>query len=114
MSTKLHIAKVEDHEGFGRCGHCDREGLRWIIRLSDGSGVGTECAKRVLGFAPSPKSYNWVAGCEVVAEHSDKWETATVYRNAKGRTILAVNGHAVVIGAGLVEFNRRYPQAVAA
>lgn len=106
-TTKLHITKFEDHEGDGRCGHCGREGLRWIAVLSDGSKCGTECAKRVLGYAPAPKSFNWIAGCEVIAEHADKWTTSVVYRNAAGRTFLAENGVLMVIGGGLAEFERR-------
>ena len=108
MTTKLHITKFEDREGFGRCGHCGREGLRWIAVLSDGTACGTECAKRVLGYAPAPKSFNWIAGCEVIAEYSDKFETAIVYRNTHGCTLMATNGHLVVIGNALAEFNRRY------
>lgn len=107
-TTKLHITKVEDHEGMGRCGHCEREGLRWIVVLSDGTSVGTECAKRVLGYTLKPASYTWMTGYAPIAEYSNKWETAVVYANAAGRTNLVVNGHLQVIGAGMREFTRLY------
>jgi hypothetical protein len=60
MGNKLHAVKVEDHEGHGICRQCDRENLRWIVTLSDGSTVGTECARTVLGYKPAPASYRWV------------------------------------------------------
>lgn len=76
MTTTNHLIRVEDHEGFGTCGHCDREGLRWIAIVSvDGQtvAVGTECAKRVLGWKPTPKSYAWVEHFTVVAEHTEPY-----------------------------------------
>lgn len=60
-AAKVTIEIIRDCEGDGRCGACGREGLRWVAQLSDGSNVGLECAKRVLGFKPAPKSYNWQA-----------------------------------------------------
>lgn len=55
MTTpKLTITKIEDHEGNGHCTACGRENLRWICTLSDSTKVGTECAKKVLGWKPQP------------------------------------------------------------
>jgi hypothetical protein len=71
MTQTVHMVKIEDHEGEGRCGACQREGLRWIVTMSDGSQVGTECAKRVMGYKPAPKSYAWVADYQPVAEHTE-------------------------------------------
>ena len=113
MSTaQATIAKIEDHEGFGRCSECEREGLRWIVVLSDGTSVGTECAKRVLGHSVTPKSYSWMTGFSAVAEHVTKFETAVLYRNDKGRTALAINGVLQSMGGGAREFERLFGEAV--
>lgn len=104
----LHITKVEDHEGHGRCGQCGREGLRWIAILSDGTSCGTECAQRVLGRTLNPKSLTWIAGTTVIAEHTTKWDTAIVYQAPGGRTLLAINGYLQTNGGGLQQFERLY------
>lgn len=69
--VQLTLAKVEDHEGTGDCSECGRQGLRWIARLSDGSGVGFECAKKILGFRPVAKDFVWQAYYSPVAEHRE-------------------------------------------
>ena len=108
-AAKLHVAKIEDHEGFGRCAECGREGLRWIVVLSDGTRVGTECAKRACGITVKPTAYQWMADYVPVAEHSTKWETAVVYQHRTGtRTRLVVNGYLQCAGGGMAEFARRY------
>lgn len=71
MTENLKVEKIEDHEGDGTCGHCGREGLRWIATLSDGSRCGLECAKRVLGFKPAPTAYKWVSDFTQVAEYRE-------------------------------------------
>lgn len=99
-TAQVTLHKMEDHEGFGICAACGREGLRWIARLSDGSGVGTECAKAALGFKPAPKSYNWVADYRPVAEHTDAgahlilWQhkTGTATRETTDGYLTAVGG----------------------
>jgi len=48
-TRKLHVVKVEDREGTGTCTACGREGLRWIVTLSDGTQVGTEINIRTAG-----------------------------------------------------------------
>jgi hypothetical protein len=93
----LRIARFEDHEGDGRCGHCEREGLRWIVRLSDGSGVGTECAKAVLGWKPAPRDYKWIIGFSVVAETVAYGETFAVWQNG-ARFALTQSGRAISHG----------------
>lgn len=70
-TAKPTLVRVEDREGEGRCGACEREGLRWVCVLSDGTEVGTECAKVALGWKPTPKSYTWTADYTPVAEHTE-------------------------------------------
>ena len=53
-AADLHVVRYEDAEGDGRCGHCDREGLRWLAHLSDGTAVGTGCMRKVLGIPNAP------------------------------------------------------------
>ena len=92
--TKLTIEKIEDREGDGTCRHCGREGLRWIFILSDGTEIGSGCARKVLGWAPAPKSYTWAAKVEAV----ETVGAHTLYRSRK-------NGDAVMViaqGANLV------------
>lgn len=62
------VVKIQDREGDGECGACGRTGLRWVVTLSDGSTVGTECTKRILGIAVAPANYAWTRDYEPVAE----------------------------------------------
>lgn len=82
--STVKIAKVEDHEGFGRCQECDREGLRWVITLSDGRQVGSECAKQALGFRIRPSEHSWVTGFDAVAEHVEYGETRVLWQSKTG------------------------------
>lgn len=65
----LSIRMIHDREFTGDCGSCTRTGLRWVAELSDGSFVGLECAKKVLGFKPLPKTYNWMEGYTLTATY---------------------------------------------
>lgn len=107
---KLHITKIEDHEGFGRCSECGRENLRWIVVLSDGTRVGTECAKKVCGIAVNTRKLGWLASCTEIDEYSTKWETFTLYahKTIEGRTLLAINGVLYNLGGGGREAFQRY------
>jgi hypothetical protein len=77
----IRIVKIEDFEGYGCCSSCGREDLRWIATLSDGTQVGMECAKRILGFRPSPKAYNWVSDFRPVAEHTEHGSTYVMWQH---------------------------------
>lgn len=62
MTDTPALSHYEDHEGDGTCSRCQREGIRWIAVLTDGTRVGGECAKKVLGHnIPSAKRLNWLA-----------------------------------------------------
>jgi hypothetical protein len=99
-TARLHIVKIEDHEGDGTCTACGREGLRWIVTLSDGTQVGTECTKRVTGAKPAPKSYTWVGDFRIVAEHDEYGTSYVLWQHKDGRetretrdgTLTAVGG----------------------
>ena len=104
----LYITAIEDHEDSGRCQTCGREGLRWICRLSDGTGVGLECSKKVLGFVPKPTNYNWMTGYKPIAQHADKWQTFTLYQNDKGRTVMTENGRPIAVGNGRAHYERMF------
>jgi hypothetical protein len=84
MSSAVTLVKVTDHEGHGVCGLCQREGLRWICTLSDGSTCGVECAKRVMGWKPAPKSYAWAADFTAVAEHREGTQVFVLWRHKTG------------------------------
>lgn len=108
MAHTLNLVKVEDHEGDGRCGECGREGLRWIARLSDGSGVGLECSKKLLGYRPGPKTYDWVAHFLPVAEYHDYGNTYVLWRHKTGKeTRETLNGHLVAVGGCAQEWVER-------
>lgn len=105
----LHIEKIEDYEGGGFCSACQKDNLRWIVTLSDGQKIGTECAKKALGYAPKPAAYSWIKDYKPIREYKDKWETAVVWKHKTGtNTRLTVNGHLQMTGGGLQEFERRY------
>jgi hypothetical protein len=98
-TATLHITRYEDHEYDGTCGTCGREGLRWIVVLSDGSRVGVECTKRVLGWKPAPRDYTWVAGMTVAAEATRYGATFAVWAPATGhRFIVTQDGRPVASG----------------
>ncbi len=93
VERKPTVVKIEDHEGSGECQSCGRTGLRWIVTLSDGSKVGTECAKKVMGWTPAPKSYAWVADYTPVAEHVIGAEHFIMWQHKHGnRTRMTING----------------------
>ena len=71
-NTQITVLKVEDFEGTGECTMCSKTGLRWVVSLSDGSQVGGECAKKIMGWSPSKKSHGWVQGLTAVAERELK------------------------------------------
>ena len=102
-----HLVKVEDHEGTGTCGACDREGLRWVCILSDGSRIGTECAKKLMGWKMAPKAYNWVADFEPVAEFVEYGATYVLWQYKRGaQTRETRNGHLVAVGGRREEWKR--------
>lgn len=100
MAVKLTVLKIEDHEGAGHCGQCGRDNLRWICTLSDGTAVGTECAKKVLGWKPQPKHYNWIGDFQIIAEHNERgthfvmWQrkTGIETRETRDGGLVAVGG----------------------
>lgn len=96
-TQSLHIVKIEDHEGDGRCSECNREGLRWICTLSDGTTVGTECARKIVGFKPAPKSYNWAAGFTATAKRAEGNTTFVLWRNGNR---VAVTRNAILVAVG--------------
>jgi hypothetical protein len=67
------VIRVEDHEGTGTCGHCGREGLRWIAVMSDGSMIGTSCAKKLMGFNVTAKTVTDLKGFVVTAEWRNRF-----------------------------------------
>ena len=90
-TTKPTITKVLDREGEGCCQECGRTNVRWIAVLSDGSTVGSECAKKITGQAFSPAKYAPLAGAVEVASGIDCGATWTLFKNG-ARGILTLNG----------------------
>ena len=96
-----HVIRVEDHEYEGTCSHCGREGLRWIVVMSDGATIGSGCMKKALGIpAPAPASYRWVSNYTMTAEYVNRagqsyalWQ----HRN-KVQGCISINGNQQVIG----------------
>jgi hypothetical protein len=112
-TENLTVAKVEDYEGDGECGHCDRTGLRWIVTLSDGSKVGSECAKKLMGWKMSPKNYSWVNRFVPVAEKSMKHGNYVLWQGKTGKGgVLMVNGHATAFG-GFAAIEREFEHITA-
>ena len=108
MTTNLKLTKIEDHEGDGTCAECRREGLRWIATLSDGTQVGLECAKKVLGFKPATKNYNWIADFRPVAEFADCGNLHIMWQHKEGSaTRETLNGNLVQIGGVAAKWQQR-------
>jgi hypothetical protein len=107
MTPRLTISKIEDHEGNGRCSACDREGLRWICTLSDSTTVGTECAKKLVGYKPAPKQYQWVADFAPGAEHNDHGVVYVMWQHKSGNATRETrNGHLSTVGGVGADWDR--------
>lgn len=104
----VRLEWVEDREGDGDCQSCGRTGLRWIAVLSDGSHVGVECAKRALGFKPTPKSYVWAKSFRPAREHRDGDAVFVLWERKDGRPgdRETCNGNLIAAG-GVAETWRR-------
>ena len=99
LTAKILLVRVDDREGNGRCGACQREGLRWICVLSDGTEVGTECAKAALGYKPTPKTYAWVSDYTAVAERTEGSAVWTLWQAKNNSTTReTLNGNLRSIG----------------
>jgi hypothetical protein len=95
--TKLTVAKVLDREHEGVCQECDKQNLRWVLVLSDGSMVGVECARKLTGEAFTAKKVEWVAGAVEVASGIDCGATVVLYRRGNG-AVIAVDGRPMMMG----------------
>lgn len=73
MSNDVGVVRIEDAGGTGQCGCCNREGLRWVAVMSDGSFLGTACAKKSVGFVIVSKDVDRLRGFTVVAERRNKF-----------------------------------------
>jgi len=107
--NKLTVTKIEDREGQGICQHCNREGLRWIVILSDGSSVGFDCAKDLTGRRINGRNLNWIKAAIEMAHGTDGFEHFTLYFNGR-EGFLAVDGRLSWRGdfkGCMNEFNRR-------
>lgn len=98
MSSRPTIIKVLDREDNGRCQECARENIRWVAVLSDGSTVGSECAKKITGQVFIPANYSWVTGATEVAATVD-CDTTWVMWTRGTRAYLAANGILKSVGS---------------
>jgi hypothetical protein len=71
--SAAQLVRIEDRSGTGTCGCCGREGLRWVYFLTDGTFVGSECAKKIMGHAIEPRSHARLTDFHVIAEHQNKF-----------------------------------------
>jgi hypothetical protein len=104
--NRATLVRVDDREGQGSCGACGREGLRWVAILSDGSAVGLECARAVIGYRPARRDYSWMADYRPVAEHRDCGDVLVLWER-DGRTRETANGHLTAAGGVRREWERR-------
>jgi hypothetical protein len=92
------IVRVENHEGNGDCQECQRHGLKWVLILSDGSRVGAECAKKILGLNVKPADYgNPIAGLALTASHTEYGTHFTLYTNDR-KGVITRNGYPTTSG----------------
>ena len=99
-TESLKVVKVEDHEGDGECRACGRTGLRWIVTLSDGSQIGTECAKKILGIKVTPKAHEWTSAFVAVAQKTYfQYEVVLWQSKATGKAgRITFNGNLQAVG----------------
>lgn len=96
-------------EGDGRCGHCEREGLRWVVFLSDGKVWGSSCAKKALGINVGPlKAHAWTASFSPVATRVDCGDVHVLWAHpTAAQTRETVNGHLQLVGGARQEWEKR-------
>lgn len=108
QTTAIQIVKVEDHEGDGRCSSCNREGLRWVVTLSDGTMVGTECSKKILGIKVAPADHRWTRDFTPADQRTTDGGTIEVLWQHKTRNVTALtrDGHLTTMGGARKEWER--------
>jgi hypothetical protein len=112
-AATITISRIDDTGGDGECSSCGRGGIRWLITLSDGSAVGIECARKVLGFRPAPKTYDWIADFTAVAEHAVTYpngevDTYVMWQHKTGReTRETCNGILVTVGGVRTDWTKK-------
>ncbi|WP_159599131.1 hypothetical protein [Agromyces humi] len=77
------LTMVEDADGDGVCGHCGREGIRWLATFDDGAKVGLQCARKHLGVKVSVKDVAWSTGFRPVAQHREHGLTFVLWDNGR-------------------------------
>ena len=108
MTSTATIAKITDHEGHGHCTACQRENLRWIATLTDGTAVGLECAKKAIGHRPAPATYKWVSDFHPIAEHHQPGHAYILWQRTGGtETRITHNARLTDIGGGVQTWTSR-------
>lgn len=108
-ATKLHITLIEDYEFEGECSSCNRSGLRWVATLSDGTKVGLECAKKILGYRPKTDVYAWINDFKLVGTHTEGTVTYGLWQHKLNprATRETYNGHLNQVGGVRNDWERR-------
>jgi len=111
--AKPTVVRVEDCEYEGTCTMCGRENVRWIVIFDDGSRVGGECAKKILGWAPTAKKFSWVTGMKPFITASSRMDgNVTVWKHENGvRGAISVNGYPQTFGGInwiVAEFEKKF------
>jgi hypothetical protein len=81
-NTAAHAVKITDD--YDDCQRCGRTGLVRVVVMSDGSHVGTECMKKVCGWAPAKKDADALRGLVADTEITRYGETFILWTNAAG------------------------------
>ena len=110
----LTVVRVEDCEYEGTCSICGKEGVRWVVIMSDGSRVGGECAKKLLGWKPSARNYSWVTNLSPVSTRVVPCLGNVVLWESKSKAygVISVNGNKQASGSFewiAKEYAKRYP-----
>ncbi|AYQ99345.1 hypothetical protein PBI_CANTARE_125 [Brevibacterium phage Cantare] len=94
----VKVAYVENVEGDGMCGHCNRTNLKYVATMTDGSKVGLSCAKKLMGVTITPKDVKWASNYTVEATFIEYGQTYALWVSDKGQTRTTKNGLLVGIG----------------
>lgn len=106
-TTPAKVLYVENVEGDGHCGHCGREGLKYVAHLKDGGLVGLSCARKLMGVTITPKEIAWAAGHKVIATFVEYGEHFALWQDSKGRTRTTKNGLTFSIGGQVAIWEKR-------
>lgn len=87
------VLYVENAEGDGHCGHCQRDNLKYVAHMSDGAMVGLSCARKLMGVRITNRDVAWTAGYKVIATRTEGVHFFALWINEDKHVYVTQNGY---------------------